>query len=262
MLTIERFADVTRLRFTSWRSRSSGYEVSAYLVRGTLVDTGCACMGADLAAWLAATPVAGAVVTHYHEDHAGNAERLAQLGVPLWLFEATRRHLAASGPVRLYRRFTWGAPSPLRSPVKPYLPAGLEILPTPGHSEDHHVVIDPGTGTVFGGDLYLGVKVRVAHPGENPRQQVASLRLVLARAPARLFDAHRGQVPDAVGALRAKIAWMEDTIGAIDQRIARGWSDRAIRREVLGREAPLGYLSGGEYSTLNLVRAVRRSGTA
>jgi glyoxylase-like metal-dependent hydrolase (beta-lactamase superfamily II) len=262
MLTLESSADVTRLRFTGWRSRSSGYEVSAYLVRGTLVDTGCACLGAALEQWLAVTPLAGAIVTHYHEDHAGNVERVASRGVPLWLAEPTRRNLAAPGPVRLYRRFTWGAPPPLRTPVRPYLPDDLEVIPTPGHSEDHHVVFDPATGTLFGGDLYLGVKVRVAHPGEDPRRHVASLRQVLARSPARLFDAHRGLVPDPTRALVAKIAWMEDTVGAIDRLVARGWGDRAIQREVLGPEELLGYLSGGEYSRLNLVRAVRRSGGA
>lgn len=262
MLTLESCGDVTRIRFTSWRSRSSGYEVSAYLVRGTLVDTGCACLGAALSEWLSATPLAGAIVTHYHEDHAGNVERLVHRGVPFWLAEPTRRNLAARGPIRLYRRYTWGTPPPLSSPLRPYFPSDLEILPAPGHSEDHHVVFDPATGTVFGGDLYLGVKVRVAHPGEDPRRQVVSLRQVLARSPVRLFDAHRGLVPDAAPALAAKIAWMEDTIGAIDRLIVRGWSDRAIQRAVLGPEELLGYLSGGEYSRLNLVRAVRRSGGA
>ena len=30
--------------------------------------------------------------------------------------------------------------------------------------------------TVFGGDLFLGVRVRVAHPGEDPRQLARSVR--------------------------------------------------------------------------------------
>jgi hypothetical protein len=55
---------------------------------------------------------------------------------------------------------------------------------------------------------------------------------------------------------------MEETIGAIDALIARGWGDRAIRDEVLGREPLVGLASRGEYSHLSMVRAVRRTGQA
>jgi glyoxylase-like metal-dependent hydrolase (beta-lactamase superfamily II) len=250
---------VIRLRCSTWRSRALGYEVSAFLVRGTLVDTAFPHVGRAVARWLGERRPAGAIVTHGHEDHAGNVEHLAALGIPLWLAEATRRRVSAPPPLRLYRRVTWGSPLPLRSPVSSFVPDRLQPIATPGHSVDHHVVWDPVTGTVFSGDLFLGVKVRVAHSGEDPRLQVASLRAMLKLGPARLFDAHRGPVPDPGTALGSKIAWMEETIGAIDNLIARGWGDRAIRAQVLGSEPLVGLASRGEYSHLGLVRAVRRT---
>lgn len=251
-----------RLRCYTRRSRALGYEVSVFLVRGTLIDTAFPHVGGAVARWIGARRPAGAIVTHGHEDHAGNVEHLARLGIPLWLAEATRRRVSAPPPLRLYRRVTWGSPLPLRSPASSFEPDRLTPIATPGHSLDHHVVWDAVTGTVYSGDLFLGVKVRVAHTGENPRLQVASLRAVLQLGPARLFDAHRGPVPDPRGALGSKIAWMEETIGAIDALIARGWGDRAIRDEVLGREPLVGLASGGEYSHLGMVRAVRRTGQA
>jgi glyoxylase-like metal-dependent hydrolase (beta-lactamase superfamily II) len=260
MVTVERHGDVTRFRFSSPRSRLVGYSVSAYLVRGALVDTGFPAVAGDVARLVDELRPRGAVVTHKHEDHAGNAELLARRGVPLALGDATRATVQHVAPIGFYRRFTWGSMPALASQVTPFDPAaaGLALVPAPGHSVDHHVVWDAETRTVFGGDLFLGVKVRVAHPGENPRLLVETLRQIADLRPLRLFDAHRGPVENAVGALRAKAAWLEETIGRIDRRVAEGWSDRAIRGDVLGREAMTGYFSRGDYSRLNLVRAVRK----
>ncbi|MFN8580568.1 MAG: MBL fold metallo-hydrolase [Gemmatimonadaceae bacterium] len=92
-------------------------------------------------------------------------------------------------PVRVYRR---GAPVPLVSPTETFAPDDLELRSAPGHSPDHHVVWDASTGTLFSADLFIGVRVRVAHSYENPRQIVTSLRTAGAsRAPDRMFDAHR-----------------------------------------------------------------------
>ena len=261
MVTLTHHGDITRVRFTSARTRLVGYSVSAYLVRGVLVDTGFPAVAADVARLFSELRPQGAAVTHTHEDHAGNVELLARRGVPIAMSDATRAGVRAVRPIGFYRRFTWGAMAPLASPVVPLdlSAAGLTLLPTPGHSADHHAVWDPSAETLFGGDLFLGVKVRVAHPGENPRLLARTLRQVAELRPRRLFDAHRGLVEDATAALLAKADWLEETIGQIDRRVAEGWSDRAIRQDVLGREEPAGYFSRGDYSRLNLVRAVRKS---
>jgi hypothetical protein len=122
-------------------------------------------------------------------------------------------------------------------------------------------VWDTDTDTVFGADLFLGVKVRVSHPWprENVRQQIASLRQIVALGPKRLFDAHRGLVRDPVGQLNAKADWMEETIGTIDLLIARGWDDATIQRSVLGREQLIQIVTRGDYSRRNFVASARGS---
>jgi hypothetical protein len=92
---------------------------------------------------------------------------------------------------------------------------------------------------------------------EDPRALAASARRAAALRPRVLLDAHRGIVPNGAEALLAKAAWLEETIGAIDERIARGWSDRAITGAVLGREDAVALVSRGDLSRLNFVRAVR-----
>jgi endoribonuclease LACTB2 len=256
---LERHSDVTQIQFTSPRSRLVGYSVSAYLSNGVLVDTGFPAVRADVARLLDELRPRGVMITHEHEDHAGNVELIVGRGVPLVASAATLAAVRAVGPIGFYRRFTWGAMPPLRSAVAPFNPAPFALLPAPGHSPDHHIVWDAERETLFGGDLFLGVKVRVAHHGEDPRLLARTARMAADLRPRRLFDAHRGLVERPTAALRAKADWLEETIGRIDRRIAEGWSDRAIRTDVLGPEEPTGYFSLGDYSRLMFVRAVRDS---
>lgn len=261
MLSMERHGDVTRVRMTTWRGRLVGYDVSAYVVRGVLVDTGFPRVAADVGRFLDANTIRGVIVTHWHEDHAGNAALAAARGLPIAISAQTLAQLggSAAASIRFYRRFVWGAASAVRSATPPLEMDALRIIHTPGHTADHHVVWDEERATLFSGDLFLGVKVRATFPDEDPRQLVASLRGVAALHPERMFDAHRGLVSEPTNALLAKADWLDETIGRIDAMIDAGWSDRAIRRRVLGRESSVGVISGGEYSKLTMVQAVRRT---
>jgi hypothetical protein len=60
--------------------------------------------------------------------------------------------------------------------------------------------------------------------------------------------------------LLAKSDWIDETVARVERRLAEGWSDAAVRDEILGREELAGYFSFGDYSRINFVRAVRASG--
>jgi glyoxylase-like metal-dependent hydrolase (beta-lactamase superfamily II) len=260
MIEIQRFDDVERIRLASWGSRLAGMDVSAYVVRGVLVDSGFPRASSALGRFLDERPIIGAMLTHYHEDHAGNAELIARRGIPLAMNPVTLERLRDPKRIRLYRRVVWGTPSRLTSESRHFATEmPLEFVDTPGHSPDHSVVWDPERRTLFSGDLWLGVRATVMHESENPYRIVESLRAVRALEPARMFDAHRGPVRDPIAALDAKIAYLDETMGAVAAKQAAGWSDRAILRRLLGGDEPVALASAGEYSRLNFVRAVRRS---
>lgn len=263
MIEIHRHADVTEWRFSSLGSRVAGYGVSAFLTDdGVLIDTGIPACGAALEALLDTTAVRGAIITHHHEDHAGNVERVARRGVPIWIAEETRPLLACVERIGAYRRLTWHSMPQLRSPVVPYDSGDLTMLPTPGHCADHHAVWHAGSRTLFSGDLFLGVAVRIAHHRENPWALIDSLERMAALEPARMFCAHRGLVPEPAGALRAKAEWIRRMLDTVQRRIDAGESDSTIVRAVLGGESVAGWASAGEYSRRNLVRLVRERQTA
>jgi endoribonuclease LACTB2 len=258
MLTVERYGDVERIIMWTRRSMAVGYHVSAFVTRGVVVDTGFPGIASEFERWLRARQPRGALVTHAHEDHAGNVDVVARLGVPVHMAAATVAELRAMRHVGLYRHLTWGRSRPVPASLTSggFDERALALIPTPGHSVDHHVVWDAERETLFGGDLFLAVKVRMLAPWEDPRVHAASLRAIVALRPKRVFDAHRGLIPEPVAALAAKADWMEQTIGEIERLLAGGWSHAAIARAVLGRETALRYLTWGEYSHEHFVLTV------
>lgn len=262
MLRVERHGDVTRLELSSPVGRALGYTVSVYRVGEVLIDAGFPRIGRRLARWAVAESIAAAIVTHWHEDHSGGAPALAARGIALSLHAETERRLRERPGLELYRRLTWGSFVPFAGMYTAHVPNELEIVSLPGHSADHRVVWDRATGTLFAGDLFLGVKVRIAHDSEDFVTLIDSLRRAAALDPARMFCGHRGLVPNAASALRAKADWLEEMIAAVTRRASEGWSDARIVREVLGGEQLTGYVSYGRYSSAAFVRAAKRASSS
>ncbi|MGH7615928.1 MAG: MBL fold metallo-hydrolase [Gemmatimonadaceae bacterium] len=257
-LTVQRLGDVTRWHMSSVAGRAAGVTVSAYVYRGVVVDTGFYRARRLFLDALSRAAVRGVVVTHWHEDHAGNAERVAAQGIPLLLRADTESMLRRRPAIQLYRKIIWGRPSALTGELIPFEAEGFECVHTPGHSPDHQVVWFPETRTLFSGDLWLGVRSRVYHVDEDPFQIVESLRRAAALEPERMFDAHRGEVANPSAALAARAEWLTTTLGDIERRIAAGATDAQIVRELFRGEEAAAYVSFHEYSRRNLVRAVRR----
>ena len=256
-LRIERYDDVARVRMVSAAGRAVGIDVSAYVVSGVMIDTGFPHAGQALVRAARMLNVHAAVVTHWHEDHAGNVAALAALGIPIALRRDTEATLRNFPRIEPYRRAVWGTPRSLTATIQQ---SALELscVHTPGHTADHQVVWDASTRTAFTGDLWLGVRARTMHAAEDPYAIVESLRAVRALNPERMFDAHRGLVTPAVDALDRRIDWLSATLAAIESRIAAGDDDATIVRRVLGSEDLSAFVSRGHYSRRNLVLAVRR----
>ncbi|GEM_PF-630462 len=259
MITQKQFGDVVAVRLSWPRSQFAGYGVFVFVVRGALIDCGFPGIARSFGHLLGHLQPRGAFITHHHEDHAGNIELLAQQGIPIAMDADTSALLQQPAPIGMYRHLMWKSTPPLTTRVEPFADPLLSLVPTPGHCSNHQAVWDAATGTVFSGDLFLGVKVRVAHVSENPRQHVQSLRAMAARHPDRLFCAHRGFVPNATRVLSAKADWLEDFIARVEQLLDAGRNDRDIRRELIGPLGATHYISAGDYSPNNLIASIRKT---
>lgn len=259
MLEIEQHGDVQRLHFSTWRSRAAGYSVSAYVTRNTVIDGAFDDVADEFVAWIRANKPGGVIITHAHDDHGGNAERLAREGIAMQMQPDTAKFLATPQRRGPHRHWAWGGMPVLKSSWKSFESPGLEIIPARGHSPDHYVVWDAERETLFAADLFLGVKVRVAHPvhREDIRMQVSSIRKILDLKPKRIFDAHKGLLKDGIGLLTAKANWIEEMCARIDALINKGWDDHAITLDVFGREPLFTYVTLGDWSLRNFVRSVR-----
>lgn len=235
----------------------------AYVVDGLLIDTGPPNMARQVLAAARELGVTQVVNTHYHEDHAGNNRVLSeQLGLVPLAHPLAVPLLAALAPIQLYRRLAWGTAADsivgllgdrLETPRYTF-----DVLHTPGHSADHIILHEAEQGWLFTGDLYIADRLKLFRPAESPRQLTASLSRARELAFGSLYCAHRGPVVDGLAALGRKYDYMEEFRMEVAALHQQGLTEREITRRLLGREGAVAYLSGGDFSRLNLVKSYLR----
>lgn len=139
--------------------------------------------GPDDASHLEATLSAGAgrishvFVSHWHKDHLGNADALARrLGLRLHGHPTLRDHLTM--PV-----------APLADGDRV---AGLTVVHTPGHAQDHLCFARDPERILFTADHVMGWSTSVVPPPPegDAHDYLASLRLLLARDDAVYLSGH------------------------------------------------------------------------
>jgi glyoxylase-like metal-dependent hydrolase (beta-lactamase superfamily II) len=134
----------------------------------------------------AAGRVAHVLVTHDHEDHAAGAVAFARLVGA----DVTAWRVPEAGKLHDGQGFTAG---------------GVELIAmhTPGHSADHVVFSDAGSGALFTGDAVLGRGSSfIDAPDGDLAKYLSSLRRMLERDPRTIYPGHGPVVLDAKAKLR------------------------------------------------------------
>lgn len=258
---------IRRIRMSTRITRMNRMQVCCYIMDGILIDTGFSHVGDLLLSKLENSEISLIACTHHHEDHTGNAARLARIhDCPVYMHNAHRFQSEGIVDMLFYRRWFWG-------PVAPYRPAELPHriehsgrklvpIPIPGHSVTHVTYHEAETGVVFTGDLYVSGGATAVMSHENPYESIRSLRRVADLEPSLMLTGHGLAVKDPASRLREKADRIDEAAGRITELHGRGLSTRAIVRRVFDAGRPkdlvLAMLTEGEFSRANLVRACIR----
>jgi glyoxylase-like metal-dependent hydrolase (beta-lactamase superfamily II) len=235
-----------------------------YRVGGTVIDTGPPNQWRAVRDWLDRRPPERLLLTHHHEDHAGNAGRIAtRYGLVPLAPAASRARLADGFGTPPIQRVVWGRMRPVETaplPDRVEMPEGgaLVPVPAPGHADDMTCLLWPERGLLFSADLYLSRRLTHLRADEDLGTLMRSLAAVLRLDVDVVLCAHRGVVEDGHRALADKL----DTLAALcaDARALRqqGVGLKEATRRLLGPEDAVSYASAFDISKRNLVRQAAR----
>ncbi|MBM4398138.1 MAG: MBL fold metallo-hydrolase [Deltaproteobacteria bacterium] len=267
MVRVSTHGDVTRFDLARTLAGRGRYWTVAYLLDGTMIDTGGAHTAPELVDALASARIDRVANTHSHEDHIGANGAIQRLrGVPIHAHPKALAVLADPRrlqPEPLYRRVFWGYPEPsLGSGLADgeVVPAGrfrLRAVHTPGHAPDHVCFFEEEQGRLFTGDLYVGGFDRALRVGFDVLGVIESLKKVAA-LPARMLFPGAARVPDGDPGriLREKVAYLEERVGRVRELRRQGRGIGSIARAVFGGPMPIEVLTGFDYTRRAMVRSM------
>mgnify|MGYP000903207715 FL=1 len=263
MLAKQEYGPITIFRTGRNIGKTVFYYVHCFLVDNILIDTSTTYVGQELLAALQNQPVSSIINTHHHEDHTGNNLLLQQaLGVKIYAHPLAIPLMSKpqEGRQKFYLRFLWNYPQPSHGiPINDvfendnYL---FNIIHTPGHSPDHICVYDPKHKWLFSGDLFCGERGKNLRQDENFHEILTSLQQLANFDIDTIFCSVSGIIPNGNQALGRKITFMEDLKSKVQTLNRKGKSPVAIRRQLLGRENYMYWLSNGHFSKQNLVDSI------
>lgn len=239
--------------------------VQCYLVGDTLVDTGLACYGREMVELSRARGVRRAVVTHHHEDHAGNAAALTAAGLAVESSGPCRDILACDLPIRFYEHLAWGKMPPAAVDTLPAATRigryAAQVVPAPGHCHDQVVFHVPERGWLFSGDAFIHERVRIFRRDEDFAATIGTLRRLLTLDFDTLLCAHRPRYTGGKAALAQKLEWLLHLEGEVRRLHAQGVGVREIARRVdiaVSRPGALAFawLTVGDATPENVVRSI------
>ncbi|MCP4678411.1 MAG: MBL fold metallo-hydrolase [Deltaproteobacteria bacterium] len=258
---------VTEIRLGTTLTRVSRLPVMCYLVGDILIDTGFFHVRDALDRYLSQRKPATILLTHHHEDHAGNAGVLAWThDCPVYLRNPGSRFGEGMASLNRYRRVWWGAPEPYEPLEMPEeISSGkhrIRSIPIPGHSTTHTAFFDETSGYVFVGDLFVTGGVTAVMSHENPFESAGSLRRVAALSPTRMFTGHRKAMNRPAAALIDKAEKIEAAAKRVITLHREGMGNRRILHQVFRdgylKDQFMAALTGGEFSRACFIRACIR----
>ncbi|WP_051564509.1 MBL fold metallo-hydrolase [Desulfovermiculus halophilus] len=235
--------------------------VWTYWLDGLLIDAGPYSLGRDLIPLYRKLHIQQVALTHYHEDHSGLAacvqnEKHAPVHMP-----SRFKHLADK-PARLpvYRRLFWGKrPAFTAHPLSQSISTGryrFQVIPAPGHTQDHVVFWEPNCGWLFSGDVFVRSRPELSLYEEDMSGLIQTLQVMAGLDFDTLFCSHAGPQREGKRLLVQKLEYLLHIQDKARQLHEQGWPSRQIARTIFPKKRFVEYISRGEWSRENLVKSL------
>ncbi len=260
-------AGVTVLRLVRRYFGREVMPVYCYAVGDTMVDSAFPAARSKVVGFASRTGIRRALLTHYHEDHAGNAAALAGEGVEVLAGEVTARLVAHDLPLPFYQHMAWGKMRPVQ--VEPIPgdtvalgPYEARVVAAPGHAVDQVVFHVAEEGWLFSGDVFIHEKVRIFRRDEDFAAMLRTLERILELDFDVLFCGHRPLVEGGREAIARKLERFRDLEGDVRRLAGEGVAaEEIVRRLGLGVRSGFVALTFGDATPHNLVRSILHGAT-
>jgi glyoxylase-like metal-dependent hydrolase (beta-lactamase superfamily II) len=237
-----------------------GYEYAvSYLVdRTLLIDTGFPwarrCLKATLIRLGAQRTIECVVNTHYHEDHTGNNDLLAEMtGARIVAHALAVPEIRFPPELPWFRNFLFGPGRPVEvEPIAHEITTKrfrFEVQDMPGHCPGHICLFEPERRWLFSGDLYVAAELDSQLCDADGPTWIESLRKAIALGPACLFDGHGTVILDEASVtalLQRKLAFLLTIQQRAWEAASKAQTLREITRRVFDRRDLVDHLSIGE----------------
>ncbi len=231
-----------------------------YRMGSTVIDAGPSNQWCHVARYLKKEPVEQLLLTHHHEDHSGNAHRIAKtFSITPKAPKLAQAKLASGYPTPLLQKIVWGSPRPVKTQTladTEYLSDGTSVIPvhTPGHAKDLTCFHVPSEGYFFSGDLYIAKTIKMLRKDEDLNELINSLRKVQSLDFATLFCPHGGVIENGKKALNLKLNNILKLCNEVQELTNKGMAVSQIVHNLLGPEDLTAKLTKGNFSKENLVK--------
>ena len=263
MIETDNFEEVTQIRMSREIEGKPVYWVSAYLVDGLLIDTGCSYTADELIEFLDDKKVDLAVNTHFHEDHTGaNKVLMDKLGIDIFAHPDSVKRISEKIELYPYQETVWGYPEPtVVKPVPDEIKTDnytFQVIETPGHSIGHIALVELSKGWCFSGDIYARENLKFIRPEEDVSSMIKSMRSLIGLPCERLvlLTSVGKIVEDGRKALSACIDNLSGLAARVNTLEKNGFGIGQIMDEVFGGEHNFSAITNNQYSTYNFVKSL------
>ncbi|MDQ0214013.1 glyoxylase-like metal-dependent hydrolase (beta-lactamase superfamily II) [Oikeobacillus pervagus] len=235
--------------------------VHCFVVDGVLIDTGAKSLEKEFKRFFSQQDIDQVVITHFHEDHTGNAAFLQkELQLPVYMNDKMLDYCKNEPDYPLYRKLFWGKRPPFHAKTigKNFSSqnATWDVIETPGHAIDHLAFLNRETGQLFTGDLYCQERTKVVLREESIPTIIQSLKKVLTYDFGDVFCCHAGYLEDGRASLQKKLDYLLELQGEIIKLYEDGVSPSQMKKSLFPKKYPIIFFSSGEWDSLHIINSI------